>query len=527
MKRNILSSLVLALITISIYAQDPNILWQRTIGGASIDIAAVIKNTPDGGFIIGGFSTSDVSGEKSENSRGGDDYWVVKIDSQGEIDWERTIGGSGNDFLNSIALSSDGGYVLGGYSDSNISGEKTENSLGDVDCWILKLDSSGNIIWQNTIGGNNAESITAIVAANDGGYLLNCYSNSNNSPDKSENSLGSYDYWIVKIDGLGNIQWDNTIGGVDDDRALAAIQTDDGSFIVGGQSKSNISGDKTENTNGLQDYWIVKLDNSGNIQWQNTIGGNSSDILRNIIETNDGGFLIGGHSDSDISGDKIENSQGLDDFWIIILDSTGNIQWQNTIGGNGTDICYSVVEKNTGNFIVGGFSDSGLNGDKTEVNLGAHDYWIVELDNTGNIVSQNTIGGTNDEILTSVEINSNGELLLGGASASDISGDKTENSRGNYDFWIVKHAQTLGLEENPFATAITLYPNPAKNTLHLNTLDKTINQVNIYTMTGSKVLQLDVDTVSPTVDVSNLASGVYYVQLYSGKNVALKKFVKE
>jgi hypothetical protein len=137
------------------------------------------------------------------------------------------------------------------------------------------------------------------------------------------------------------------------------------------------------------------------------------------------------------------------------------------------------------------------------------------------------MGGENDESFPKSCQLIDGTYIVAGKSNSNISGDKTENSRGGQDFWIVKHAQTLGLEENPFATAITLYPSPAKNTLQLNTQDKTIDQVNIYTMTGSKVLQLDIDTVSPTVDVSGLASGVYYVQLYSGKNVALKKFVKE
>ena len=117
--------------------------------------------------------------------------------------------------------------------------------------------------------------------------------------------------------------------------------------------------------------------------------------------------------------------------------------------------------------------------------------------------------------------------MICGQSSSNISGDKTENSRGEADFWIIKHAATLGLEENPFNTTITLYPNPAKNKLQLNTQDKTIDQINIYTITGSKVLQLEVNTVSPTVDVSGLASGVYYIQLYSGKNMALKTFVKE
>ncbi|MCZ4320351.1 T9SS type A sorting domain-containing protein [Aequorivita viscosa] len=527
MKKNILTSLVLVLITISLYAQDPNILWQRTIGGSSIDIASVIKSTLDGGFILGGSSTSDISGEKSENSRGGDDYWIIKLDSAGEIEWQRTIGGSGNDFLNSIALSSDGGYVLGGYSDSNISGEKTENSLGDVDGWVLKLDSSGNILWQNTIGGTNADTITAVIATSDGGYLLNCYSNSNSSPDKSENSLGSYDYWIVKIDNTGNIIWENTIGGDGADSSLALANTTDGGFIVGGASFSNISGDKTENTNGLQDYWVIKLDGSGNIQWQHTIGGNSTDIPRSLIQTADGGYLIGGESGSDISGDKSENNIGLGDFWIVKLDSAGNIQWQNTIGGNKTDVCYALIQKNNGNFIVGGGSESDMIGDKTEENIGGQDYWIVELDSTGTVIAQNTIGGTENEILTSLSLSNNSELIIGGASQSSISGDKTEDSRGNFDYWILYHNLILGIEENPLIVSITLYPNPTKNTLQLNTQDQTINQINIYTITGSKVVQLDVDTVSPTVDVSSLASGLYYVQLYSGKNVALKKFVKE
>src|SRR5690606_35494606 len=145
----------------------------------------------------------------------------------------------------------------------------------------------------------------------------------------------------------------------------------------------------------------------------------------------------------------------------------------------------------------------------------------------GIIEWQNNIGGAFGERLPRAILNTDGSFTIAGQSASDISGDKTENSRGSTDFWIIKHAQTLGLDENPFAEAITLYPNPTKTTLQLNTQDKTIDQVNIYTITGSKVLQLDVDTVSPTVDVSSLASGVYYVQLYSGKNVALKKFVKE
>jgi hypothetical protein len=152
---------------------------------------------------------------------------------------------------------------------------------------------------------------------------------------------------------------------------------------------------------------------------------------------------------------------------------------------------------------------------------------LVKINNVGIIEWQNTIGGSEGDGIMALIQSSDGSYILGGNSNSNISGDKTENSRGEQDFWIIKHAATLGIEEKSFATAITLYPNPAKNTLQLNTKDQTIDQVNIYTMTGSKVLQMDVDTISPTIDVSCLATGVYYVQLYSGKNIALKKFVKE
>lgn len=237
--------------------------------------------------------------------------------------------------------------------------------------------------------------------------------------------------------------------------------------------------------------------------------------------------MVIGFSNSNISGAKTENSNGEEDYWILKLDVNGNIEWQNTIGGNFGDACYTVIETSDNGYFITGYSYSEISEDKTENNVGSTDFWIMKLNNVGIIERQNTIGGSDGERLPQAIKNLDGSYTIAGQSRSNISGDKTENSRGDYDFWIIKHAQTLGLEENPFATAITLFPNPAKNTLQLNTQDKTIDQINIYTMTGSKVLQLDMETVSPTVDVSSLASGVYYVQLYSGKNVALKKFVKE
>ncbi|CAM3257268.1 T9SS type A sorting domain-containing protein [Aequorivita lipolytica] len=524
--KKIIILLALLLSTFAIYAQDPNILWQRTIGGSEEEYLNDFKETPDGGFIFGGASQSDISGDKTDGSNGYIDTWIIKTDSDGVIEWQNSIGGNGYDDLHSLEFTPDGGFIACGESTSDISGDKTENSRGLDDYWIVKLDTSGNVEWDKTIGGSDSESLPQIRVANDG-YFISGGSRSNISGDKTENAIGEDDYWLLKLDLSGNIVWQKTIGGSSSDSFSTMVLTSDGGCILGGYSDSNISGNKTENSKGEYDYWIIKLSSSGTIEWDKTIGGSQTDVLNSVIQTSDNGFLLSGRSSSDISGDKTEDSLGSSDFWIVKLNSSGNLEWQNTIGGNDIDQAYSANQTSDGGYIIGGFSRSDISGDKTENGQGNFDCWLVKINNVGIIEWQNTIGGSEIDGITSVIQASDGNYILGGNSQSNISGDKTENSRGGQDYWIIKHAQTLGLEENPFSSVITLYPNPTKNILQLNTQDKTIDQVNIYTMTGSKVLQLEVDTVSPTVDVSRLASGVYYVQLYSGKNVALKKFVKE
>jgi hypothetical protein len=215
-----------------------------------------------------------------------------------EIEWENTIGGCENDYLYSIQQTSDGGYILGGYTSFIICGDRTENSQGQNDYWVVKLDAAGKIQWQNSIGGNGDDYLRSIQQTSDGGYILGGYSGSNSSGDKTENtSQGTQnlsDYWVVKLDNAGNIQWQNTIGGWSTDELYSIQQTSDGGYILGGYSQSNISGDKTENVVGNGDYWVVKLDTVGNIQWQSTIGRNYFDYLYSIQQTSDGGYILGG-----------------------------------------------------------------------------------------------------------------------------------------------------------------------------------------------------------------------------------------
>lgn len=427
------------------FNQAPEIQWQNTIGGNSYDDLYSIEQTSDGGYILGGLSSSDISGDKTENGQGGYDYWVVKLNSSGSIEWQNTIGGTGNDDLYSVIQTTDGGYLLGGYSISGISGDKTVASKGGYDYWIVKLNSAGGIVWQKTYGGNGDDYLKSLQLTSDGGYILGGWSNSGVSGNKTENLIGVYDYWVIKINASGGIQWQNTIGGTSDDILNSVQQTADGGYILGGYSSSGISGDKTDAANlnvgggNSSDFWVIKLNSGGSIEWQKTIGGNSTDRLFSIDLASDGGYILGGYSDSGISGDKSEAVIGGYDYWVVKINSIGNLEWENTIGGSNAEDLVCVKQTSDDGFIIGGYSTSNISGDKTENNIWVgDDYWILKLYPSGNIEWQKTIGGTDHDLLFGLQETSDGGFILAGWSQSGLGGNKTEESIGMSDYWIVK-----------------------------------------------------------------------------------------
>ena len=191
----------------------PSMVSDKTFGGMDTDWLSSVTSTSDGGFLLAGRSSSNASGDKSENGRGENDYWIVKIDARLNRLWDKTFGGDRNEDLYSVVLSHDGGYLLGGASESDSSGEKTAPNKGLGDYWILKVDSQGNKLWDKTFGGDGREVLFSMLATEDGGYLLAGMSESNISGDKSASSKGAADYWVVKIDSQGNKIWDKTFGG--------------------------------------------------------------------------------------------------------------------------------------------------------------------------------------------------------------------------------------------------------------------------------------------------------------------------
>ena len=422
------------------FSQAPAIEWQNTIGGDKDEAVTSIIPTADYGYFLAGYSNSDISDDKTENAISfSTDFWIMKIDSSGNIQWQNTIGGFGYDYLSHAVACIGGGYLLVGYSNSGISGDKYELGNGGHDIWVVKVNAIGNIEWQNTIGGSGLDDCRRVIQCSDGNYIIAGRSDSNISGDKTENSQGGLDYWILKLNSTGSILWQNTIGGSSTETIEEIIETADNEIMVFGDSFSDVSGDKTIPSYGNRDFWVLNLDSLGNILWQKVIGGSGDEILNGVVVCPDGGYLLGGNSTSSISGDKSEINIGGYDFWIVKISDEGIVEWEETIGGISSDNIYALEYFNDG-YIIGGNSLSGVSGDKTEPTNGGYDYWFVKIDSLGNIIYQKAYGGNKDDAIVCATLSLDGNLILGGYSYSGLSGDKSEPNLGgtnNFDIWLI------------------------------------------------------------------------------------------
>ncbi|KAA6438389.1 DNRLRE domain-containing protein [Dyadobacter flavalbus] len=276
-----------------------------------------MQKTTDGGYILGLSSDGDKSSTKSEDNIGGYgdyDYWVVKLSVDGNVEWDNTIGGINNERLVNIQQTSDGGYILGGWSVSGISGDKSEASKGNSDYWIVKLNQRGTAEWNKTIGGSGYDDYGLILNASDGGYIIAGNSDSPVSGNKTKDAVG---YWVVKVSVNGQVEWDQVLTG--GTFLNSFINTLDGGYILGGYAKGAAFGDRSQGTQGDFDMWIIKISANGTKIWDKTIGGSSTDMLPTILQTPDGGYLLGGTSNSNVSGEKTESSKGEYDYWIVKL----------------------------------------------------------------------------------------------------------------------------------------------------------------------------------------------------------------
>lgn len=436
--------------------------WDKTFGGNADDWLTIIKQTADGGYIMGGRSYSPKGGDKSSESRGRTDYWIVKTKADGTKEWDKTFGGNGDDNLVCIQQTLDGGYILGGSSQSQAGDDKTEKSKSDSipgylpdDFWVVKIDANGTKQWDRTIGGNRDDVLAQVLQTSDGGYMLGGTSSSFISGDKTsdprgDSLYGSRDYWIVKLAADGKKQWDKTIGGSSEDLLFSMAPTADDGYVLGGTSDSYIGYDKTDYNGATYNYWIVKLKADGTKEWDKALG-NGIDF-KVIQQTADLGYIIGGTSKEDAGYEKTENSKGSNDFWIVKLSADRLVEWDKTVGTATGDDFKSLQQTADGGYILGGMNGAADRGDSSTVQ--GYDYWTVKLRPNGSMEWDKYILGNGFwDILSTVQQTSDGGYIIGGASTSTIGEDKSEAARGVRDYWIVK----LSGDQPPLPVMLTSF----------------------------------------------------------------------
>ncbi len=433
-------------------AEAPTKVWDIRYGTSSPENYSKLIATKDGGYLLGGTTEGGQSGDKSQASRGGEDFWVVKVNQNGIKQWDKRFGGSGNEKLYALLQTQDGGYLLGGMTVSGPGGDVTQPSRGKNDFWVVKISSTGVKQWDKRFGGKELEEITSMISTPDGNYLLAGTSTSGAGGDKSQASRGEDDFWVVKISGTGTKIWDIRYGGSDGDFLSQVINTPDGGFLVGGKSLSGPGGDKTQSGRGATDYWVLKLDNKGIKQWDKRFGGNGSDQLEAMVATPDG-YLLGGYSQSGLGADKTQDSRGYSDYWLVKMDQNGNKQWDKRFGGSSDDFLLALAQTADGGFVLAGTSYSPADGDKLSPSKGNADFWLVKINANGQMQWNKSFGGSKNDWGDALVVLPDG-YLLGGTSHSEISGDKSQPTHNSEDYWLVK--TTLGTL-NASVTGLGLY----------------------------------------------------------------------
>ncbi len=356
--------------------------FPANFGGAGDDRGFSAQQTSEGGYIVVGVTSS--------YGAGGDDVWLIKTDASGERVWDKTLGGTHNDWGNSVQQTSDGGYIIAGYTESY--------GAGTEDVWLVKTDELGNELWDKTFGGASDDQGCSVEQTSDGGYIIAGWTDS----DSARNT----DVWLIKTDASGNRVWDRTFGGADYDYGRSVQQTSDGGYVIAGYTRSYGAGG--------DDVWLIRTDASGNEVWDKTFGGPGYDEGYSARQTSDGGYVIAGYTYS--------YGAGHADIWLIKTDTSGNKVWDRTFGGTGSDKGSSVQQTSDGGYIIAGSTSS--------YGAGWDDVWIIRTDADGNEVWDKTFGATQNDEGYSVRPTSDGGCIVAG---SIYAGTVT-----SYDVYLIK-----------------------------------------------------------------------------------------
>ncbi|MBL4709024.1 MAG: RHS repeat protein, partial [Flavobacteriales bacterium] len=431
-----------------------NKVWDHTFGGEREDRLYDIKEIGDRNYVAVGYSVSSYSGNKNSTNYGGTDGWIITFDDFGNVLWEMNIGGERDDRFHSVVQLKNGNFLVGGYSNSGVSGNKKSGNFGGYDYWLLEIDpNTSSIVLDQNYGGKRDDILSvAIRTSGKGNYLMGGYSASNPGGNKTAVNYGGNDYWVIEVDPGGAPMWDASYGGKSDDKLRKLIDLGKDRYALAGYSNSGQGGNKTSN-NYDYDYWVLQINAGGSINWQRAIQGEETDMALDITLAADGDYVIAGRSNSRKGLEKSQSSLKYD-YWVVKLRNDGSaVIWDRTLGGSVDDlfdskdpICFSIEKTNDDGFIVAGSSPSPISGEKTEAAINDQmDYWMVKIDAGGNYVWDKVIGGEEVDAQTVVRVVDEECFLAAGFSSSrqnSAIGHHGDNHFGNYDFWVVKYCMS-------------------------------------------------------------------------------------
>lgn len=359
-------------VVIAKYSTQGEIFWQTTLGGSGFEGVEDIIETNDGGFVMIGASDSQ-DGDLEENG-GGQDVWVAKIDETGNKLWSRSFGGTGDDKGTEIIQLSNGDYLIGGES-SSINGKMRSRHHGGLDSWIGRLRKDGSLMWEKHYGGSGNEKVCGIHELQPEQFVI---VNTTDSDDQQiETHLGAKDIWVFAIDSTLDILWQRTFGGEDNDDIHASLLEADGSLVMAGTTFSQ-EGQIPKNQGG-GDMWVFKVNPLGIILWTHTFGGPRSDGANALSPTHDGGYVVSGLTKSRTGEGDIIVNQGYYDGLLVKIDSLGQHVWSRTLGNSGKDILADVVELPDGGFLTIGYSIQGASGMPLPGHHGVGDIWLCNF----------------------------------------------------------------------------------------------------------------------------------------------------